>query len=327
MKLIYNLTATVLLSLVVNAQTIEKSSIDSGGTSADSGGISIVYSIGELAVQEASSAGVAVSEGFIGPEPKLDLLAKVYLQGPLLNPTSPALMNDNLRSLGLIPTTSPYPDAVTCEASVFSVTGSSAIVDWVWLTLRSNDNASTLINGRSALLRRDGSIVDVDGVTPVRMRAYQNTYYLAIEHRNHLGVMNASPIQFEGIGTTNYDTTNPAFLTFGSNAVTTLANLMGSNALWAGDVNTNGQTRYLGPGNDTNAIKDAVLSNSGNSSNSNFFPYNAYDNADINLNGQVRYLGPGNDTNILKDIILSHPGNGSNSNFFPFASQVPSINQ
>ena len=128
----YVLLIALSLGFGVHAQTIEKSSIDSGGGSAESGGVSIVYTIGEVAVQEANAGGVSVSEGFIGPEPKLDLLAKVYLQGPLLNPDSPALMNDNLRSLGLLPTTSPYADGATCEASVFNVTGNLAIVDWVW---------------------------------------------------------------------------------------------------------------------------------------------------------------------------------------------------
>ncbi|MDO1501490.1 hemagglutinin protein [Winogradskyella maritima] len=327
MKLTSNLFTLILFGVALNAQTLEKSSIDSGGSSTNASGIAIVYTIGEVAVQESSTGGVSRSEGFIGEAPKLNLSAKVYLQGPLLNPDTPTLMNDNLRSLGLIPTTSPYSDNATCEATVFNTTGNGAIVDWVWLTLRSKDNTSSLINGRSALLRRDGSIVDVDGVTPISLRAYQNTYYLAIEHRNHLGVMNESPMQFSSTSITNFDTTNPSFSTFGTNAVTTLPNLMGSNALWAGDVNSNGQIRYLGPGNDTNTIKDAVLANSSNATSSNFFPFSAYSNADINMNGQVRYLGPGNDTNILKDIILGHPSNGTTSNFFPFISQIPNINQ
>ena len=48
-----------------NAQTIEKFSIDSGGAALSVGNIQIVYTIGEVVIQEYSSGNVAVSEGFI----------------------------------------------------------------------------------------------------------------------------------------------------------------------------------------------------------------------------------------------------------------------
>jgi hypothetical protein len=50
------------------SQTIEKFSIDSGGSSALSGGINILYTIGEVNVQEASVNTIILSEGFINPE-------------------------------------------------------------------------------------------------------------------------------------------------------------------------------------------------------------------------------------------------------------------
>ena len=50
---------------ILNAQSIEKFSIDSGGASASAGGIEILYTIGEVAVAERSASGISVSEGFI----------------------------------------------------------------------------------------------------------------------------------------------------------------------------------------------------------------------------------------------------------------------
>jgi hypothetical protein len=229
-------------------------------------------------------------------------------------------MNDNLRSGSLIPTTSPYTDGATCSASVFSITGSNAIVDWVWVELRAANDNTKLINGKSALVQRDGDVVALDGTSVLIMSAAPTNYYVVVKHRNHLGAMTSGVFGLNETTTTGVDFTTNALSTYGTNARTTLPS--GSMALWAGDVNGNGQVRYLGPGNDTNTIKDAVLAQAGNTSNSNYYPFTGYYNADINMNGQVRYLGPGNDTNTLKDIVLSHPANSTLSNYFPFNVQI-----
>lgn len=58
----------ILLFISINAlqaQTIDKSSIDAGGTSIDTASISVIYSIGEVVVQEYNIANLKVSEGFI----------------------------------------------------------------------------------------------------------------------------------------------------------------------------------------------------------------------------------------------------------------------
>ena len=107
-------------SLSISAQQIEKSSIDSGGASALVGDIEILYTIGEVAVQEINTPTLSISEGFINSNFKIKIDPSVYLQGPILNPDNPDLMNDNLRVANLIPTTSPYTDNATCNTSVFS---------------------------------------------------------------------------------------------------------------------------------------------------------------------------------------------------------------
>src|SRR5690606_34913491 len=104
------------------------------------------------------------------------------------------LMNDNLRQNALIPTTSPYADAATCNASVFTVTGTNAIVDWVWVELRAANDNTKLINGKSALVQRDGAVVGLDGVSDVIMEAAPTNYYIVVKHRNHLGTMTSGVI-------------------------------------------------------------------------------------------------------------------------------------
>ncbi|OUR90405.1 hemagglutinin protein [Flavobacteriales bacterium 34_180_T64] len=311
----------LLVSFISNSQNIYKSSIDAGGASASVGDIQVFYTIGEVNVQELNSGNIQASEGFVGPAFKIKIDPKLYLQGAMQNPLVAGQMNDHLRSNGFVPTVSPYSDGKTCDASVFNITGANAIVDWVWVELRAANDNTKLINGRSALLQRDGDVVDLDGVSNLIMTAAPTNYFVVMDHRNHLGAMSANSIGLSEAIATLVDFGNIGFQTFGSNAQVTLGS--GNTALWAGDVNNNGQIRYLGPGNDTNTIKDTVLGDSGNTTSSNFYPFSGYNNADINMNGQIRYLGPGNDTNVLKDIILSHPSNGTFSNFFPFVSQIP----
>ncbi len=47
------------------AQTIDNQSIDSGGVSVTNNGISLLYTVGEVAIQDYSTANNLISEGFI----------------------------------------------------------------------------------------------------------------------------------------------------------------------------------------------------------------------------------------------------------------------
>ena len=47
---------------------LRKSSLSSGGGSASSGSLYMVYAIGEIGVQENADNGVHLSEGFVGPD-------------------------------------------------------------------------------------------------------------------------------------------------------------------------------------------------------------------------------------------------------------------
>ncbi|WP_299335804.1 hemagglutinin protein [uncultured Psychroserpens sp.] len=309
---------------ILNAQTIVKSSIDSGGASSTSGNIQIVYTIGEVNVQELSTSSISISEGFINAELRILIDPKVFLQGPLLNPASANLMNDNLREDALLPTTSPYPDAAMCNASVFSVTGNNAIVDWIWIELRAANDNQRLINGRSALVQRDGDVVDLDGSSSVIMQAAPTNYFVVVKHRNHLGAMSSAVINLSDTTSTLVDFTDTSFSTFGSNAQVVLNS--GDTALWAGDTNNDNAIVFSGSNNDVNAIKDYILADPGNILN--FITYGSlgYLIQDADLNSTARFSGSPNDSNIIKDNILNHPANILNLPTFIISTTVPPNN-
>ena len=182
---------TLLISFLSYGQSIEKFSIDSGGASASAGGLQILYTIGEVNVQEYINSTLSVSEGFINPQQLLIKIdPKLFLQGPY----NAGMMLDGLRTTGNIPTTSPYIDGITCNASVFTATGSNAIIDWVWMEIRDSADGITIIESMSALLQADGDVVAVNGVSPLTVNVPEGAYYIMLSHRNHLGVRTASTI-------------------------------------------------------------------------------------------------------------------------------------
>jgi len=251
---------------------------------------------------------------------------EVYLQGAALNPNlgEETLMRDDLRVGGYIPTTSPYTDALTCSASVFAVTSNDAIVDWILVELRDATTNTTILQSQSALLQRDGDVVSTDGTSPLSFAIAAGNYYIAIKHRNHLGIMSSNVISLSSsVATVNF-TNSASPITYGTNAQSSFGIQSGMLGMWAGNVGSDTSVRYQGSGNDTNTIKDNVLGDSGNATSSNLHSFTGYDMADVNLDGSVRYQGSGNDANTVKDVMLAHPDNQSApSNLFIIQEQLP----
>ena len=137
--------------------------------------------------------------------------ARAFLQGAYNSGTG--LMTDNLRALpfgssastAFFPSTDPYrvaPYSTTfthvsntavetiISSAVLDQTGTNDdIVDWGFLDLRTVAAPTTVLQTRSALIKRNGDIVDMDGVSPVTFNNLANgNYALAVRHRNHLGL-------------------------------------------------------------------------------------------------------------------------------------------
>lgn len=238
----------------------------------------------------------------IGP-PELQLNVHAVLEGPYDPATG--LMDDALRELVDFPLADPFPalgyvhtgtgNAGTVEPAVLAVTGSDAIVDWVLVELRDANTPATVVASRSALLQRDGDVVDVDGVSPLGFELPEDDHHVALRHRNHLGVMTAAPVALT-VAPVSIDLSSVA--THGTDARKNIAGAFPIDALWAGDVSFDRSVVYTGAGNDRDLILQAI----GGTVATNIVA--GYRMADVNLDGIVKYAGSGND----RDIILQNIG-------------------
>ena len=144
------------------------------------------------------------------------------------------------------------------------------------------------------MLQRDGDVVDLDGVSPVSLNSAPGSYYIALRHRNHLGVMTASAMPLSYTPTT-VDFTLSGTATYGTDARKSSFGVM---LMWAGDVSFDTRIAYTGAGNDRDPILTAI---------GGTIPTNTilgYRREDLNMDGVVKYTGSNND----RDIILQNIG-------------------
>ncbi|WP_422106831.1 LamG-like jellyroll fold domain-containing protein [Winogradskyella sp.] len=175
----------------------------------------------------------------------VSLATKVFLQGAAINPNpgEASLMRDDLRVAGYIPTTSPYADAITCNASIFTTTGSDAIVDWVWVELRDKTDKTLIVESKSALLQRDGDVVAADGSSALEFYATAGNYHVVINHRNHLGIMSKNAIALNAT-TTSLDLSVSSSDVQGDDYAVTLLD-SGSYGMYVFDTDGNGQADII----------------------------------------------------------------------------------
>ena len=197
--------------------------------------------------------------------PSINVNTKIFLEGPY----NGGSMNTTLKTAGLIPTSQPYNTApwnYTGTESVGSIP--ATIVDWVLVELRTGTDAATKVATRVAFLKSNGSVVDLDGISPVGFGGLPvGNYYVVLRHRNHLPVMSGSAVPMSSSGSL-YDFTTAQSQAFGTNAMKPLSG--GVFGMIAGDVNIN-----AGIGaSDLVSVLGAVGSV-------------AYDINDVNMNGGV----------------------------------------
>lgn len=236
-----------------------------------------------------------------GQSPPILVQLVAFLQGPY-DGTS-GLMAGTLRSNGLVPLQEPYSalgythvggGGETTTAGVLATTGSTSVVDWVVVELRNKNLSSQVLATQSALLLRNGSIVSTNGTSPLAFTLPADDYYIAVRHRNHLGIMTQNPRAL-GVtaSTTNLGTTVPLH---GGSGATAVVN--GVKCMWAGNALRDDRVKYTGAQND----RDAVLSSVGGTVPTNV--QSGYLTQDLNMDGVVKYSGAQND----RDLILQTLG-------------------
>jgi hypothetical protein len=179
-------------------------------------------------------------------DPRYTFNVVAYLRGAW-NGSS---MNSSLTTV--LPLTQPYNTAPFNYKGTESVPTipSANIVDWVLVELRkpstglpADATTATVIGRKAGFLLKNGTIVDLDGTTPIQFDINkQGNAYVVVRHRNHLGVM-SNIVPSNAIGTFANDfslLTNVHTKVNISNAP--LQALPGSTryGLWAGDANRDG---------------------------------------------------------------------------------------
>jgi hypothetical protein len=191
---------------------------------------------------------------------------KAFLEGPFTTPGDS--MRTSLRQQGYVPLKQPYGVSPWNYAGTDSVASiPSAVVDWVLVELRTDTSAASRVASRAGFIKGNGSIVDLDGVSPVSFpNVSAGNYYVVIRHRNHLAIMSHTAIalsQASGM----YDLTTSQSQAYGTNPM----KLVGTTyVMYAGDGNQSGIVTAA----DANAAY-AVINTTGYSGN------------DVNLSGIV----------------------------------------
>ncbi|MEJ2615247.1 MAG: Ig-like domain-containing protein [Ignavibacteriaceae bacterium] len=160
---------------------------------------------------------------------------KVFLQGPY----NKGSMNKYLNTSGYIPLIQPF------NTSPWNYSGSEIVqsiptdvVDWVLIELRSATNGATSLIRRAAFVKTDGTLVDLDGLSKVRITGIKpGNYYVVINQRNHLAVMSDGKVELSS-NPTLYDFTTASNKAYGNGSQIKLDN--GVFGMYSGDGNGNG---------------------------------------------------------------------------------------
>jgi PKD repeat protein len=166
---------------------------------------------------------------------------KAFLEGPFEG----IEMNTNLKNLNILTLSNPYiavPWNHTGTEGVLSFSNPD-VVDWVLVDFRDAVSASTALPATSvatyaALLLKNGTIISPYGGMPLYLNAdISNNLYIAIFHRNHLGILSANPVTLSG-GIYSYDFTTGSGQAYGSNSQKNIGS--GKYGMYAGDFNADG---------------------------------------------------------------------------------------
>ncbi len=252
------------------------------------------FSVGQVGAVSMNAGSEILTLGIQQPgSVLLPIDIKVFLDGPF-DPMSGS-MHDLLRSTALLPSVEPYTSlgyqhagsggGEQAGAGVFGAAGADAVVDWILIELRDASDPTKIVSTRSAFIQRDGNVVDVDGLSILRMSAVPGSYYIAVRHRNHLPVMTAAPVPLMMVSVP-YDLTDGSVGIYGTDAQRSDGGIY---RLWAGDVTADHAVRYVNTGNDRDPILVAIGGVFPTATVAGYLP------TDVNLDGVTKYTGAMND--------------------------------
>lgn len=150
-------------------------------------------------------------------EGEVEVDIRVFLEGPYIGPN----MSTTLNTLGYLPLGQPYN---ADPAAVWYYNGGETvptipngnITDWVLVEFRDAPTAAgatraTMTSMQPAFVMNNGMVVGLDGMSPLKVNGvFQYNPYVVIWHRNHLGILSASPLILSGTNYYTYDFTSSA---------------------------------------------------------------------------------------------------------------------
>ena len=235
--------------------------------------------------------------------PQLKVKLKAMLKGPFV--AANGNMSTGINDMGELPFMEPYTalgyphmggGGESTTQAVLNITGNNRVVDWVVVELRDANVPANVLATRSALILKNGKIVDVDGASDVAFTGIvAGSYYVALHHRNHLAVMTASAQAISATATL-IDLSLANAPIYGGGAASALVS--GVRCLWSGDVNGDQEVKYTGTAND----RDSILVRVGSTVPTAI--YTGYALEDVNMDGVVKYTGSNND----RDPIVNNIG-------------------
>ncbi|HSQ75492.1 MAG TPA: fibronectin type III domain-containing protein [Bacteroidota bacterium] len=189
---------------------------------------------------------------------------RAFLQGPYV--AAGDTMTTSLTSV--LPKKHPYggaPWSYTGSDSVLAIP--SGVVDWVLVTLRSGTAANTGVGTTVGFIKKDGSIVALDGTSALSFPGVTSgNYYVVLRHRNHLSIMSSTALPLNAASEL-YDFSTAQGQAYGTSS---MVGMGAKYAMIAGDANLSGIV--------TAADANYVFG---------FMNTAAYHNGDVNLSGIV----------------------------------------
>lgn len=193
---------TLLVPILINAQSVSPEVISSSGDYFVGANGSLSWTLGEIATETFISGNIILTQGFQQPITiaiaGIDLDVLVFLEGPFESTE----MNTDLNMAGEIPLSQPYntlPWNYPGTESVGSIPNTD-VVDWVLVELRDASDAasatgSTRIAQQAGFILKDGTVVGLDGSSNLQFgTSFSSGLFLIVWHRNHLGVLSASAL-------------------------------------------------------------------------------------------------------------------------------------
>lgn len=243
-------------------------------------------SIGNAASNQITAKTSDLNVKFSG----MNFFGKANLTAFLGGAMTGSTMSKTLNTNGLIPLTTPYTASPFNAPSVTAPAIPVEATDWILVEVRNASNPTNIISQTSAFILSNGSIVNYDGAA-LRLKDAEDNGIIALRHRNHLSIRTASGMNLVNPTPKNFSSSVAEAYTNPSNTNNqNMVNINGIYAMWAGDVNQDGQIRYLPQAvppipSDANII---LINGLGgiptNVLNNVYSPY------DVDMNRIVRYL-------------------------------------